>query len=183
MRAGGVVAVSVAAAIALTSCSLLQVAPSPVVTSSPRSTEVTDPSIPVPTASATGTPAPVPSATPTATATPVPTPSPSISRGSRTAVKPFVTAASWDQPSGTLTVTALVPNLVELDGTCTVTATNGSTTLSASATSAPGANDTECNPMTLSGSRLTAGTWSLVVTYSSKRSVGVSAAHTVTVTR
>ena len=37
--------------------------------------------------------------------------------------------------------------------------------------------------MTLSGSRLTAGTWSLVVTYSSKRSVGVSAAHTVTVTR
>ena len=181
MRAGGLVAVSVAAAIALTSCSLVQVAPSPVVTSSPRSTALTDPSIPAPTASAPDSPAPVPSGT--STATPVPTPSPSISRGTRTAVTPFVTAASWDQPSGTLTVTALVPNLVELDGTCTVTATNGSTTLSASATSAPGANDTECNPMTLAGSRLTAGTWSLVVAYSSKRSVGVSAAHTVAVTR
>jgi len=181
MRAGGVVAVSVAAAIALTSCSLLQVAPSPVVTSAPDSTAVTDPSVPSPTASAPDTPAPVPSGTTSATA--VPTPSPSISRGSRTAVTPFVTAASWDQPSGTLTVTALVPNLVELDGTCTVTATNGSITLSASATSAPGANDTECNPMMLSGSRLTAGTWSLVVAYSSKRSVGVSAARTVAVTR
>ncbi len=173
-------AVSVAAVVALSSCSLLQVAPSPGGSPTPAVTEVLDPSIPSSSPSATAaTAAPEPTVTPTASPTRTPAPVPS---GKKT-VTPFITGALWDQSSGILDVEAYVPGLVEMDGTCTATATRAGHTATATATAAPGANDTECNPIDLTADQLSRGTWTITVSYVSKRSAGVSAARTVTVTK
>ncbi|HEY0374188.1 MAG TPA: hypothetical protein VGC94_05290 [Amnibacterium sp.] len=182
VRAGGAVAVSVAAVVALSSCSLLQVAPSPVVTSSPHQTEVIDPSIPLPTAPPTDSPAPDPSATPLPS--PTPTASPTLVPGTtKRAVSPFVTLADWDASSRELDVSALVPNLVESGGTCTAIVTKGGITRTASAPAAAVSTYVGCNPMAIPGSALSAGTWTVHVTYSSKSAAGTSAAKSVEVTK
>jgi len=185
VRAGGAVAVSVAVAIALTSCSLLQVAPSPVATSSAKA--VVDPSVPsaapTPAPSVTDSPAaPDPSATPLPS--PTPTPAPSIVPGTtKVAVTPFITLADWDPGSARLQVVAMVPSLVENGGTCTATVTNGTVTRTASAGAAALSGYTGCDPITLAGSALPAGTWTVRLAYSSKTAVGASSAKTVEVTR
>jgi hypothetical protein len=173
------VAVSVAAVVVLSSCSLLQVAPTPVVTSSPHQTEVIDPSIPTSTPSAT---APDPGATPFGS--PTPTPAPTLVPGStKRAVSPFVTLAGWDASSSELDVSALVPNLVEGGGTCTATVTKGGVTRTASAPAAAVSTYVGCNPMAIPGSALSSGTWTVRVSYSSRTAAGVSAAKTVEVTK
>lgn len=182
VRAGGVATVSVAAVVALSSCSLLQVAPSPNGSPTPAVTDVLDPSMPSsgsPSPSPTASPAPDPTATPTHS--PVPTAVP-VPPGKK-AVTPFITGALWDRSSGVLDVEAYVPSLVEVDGTCTVTATRAGHTATATATASPGAKDTECNPIDLTADQLSSGTWTITVSYVSKRSAGVSAPRTVTVTK
>lgn len=181
VRAGGVVAVSVAAVVALSSCSLLQVAPSPVATSSPQQSAVIDPSIPTPTPSAV-TPTPEPSATPFGSPTPSPTPT-FVPGSTKRAVSPFVTLADWDSSSSELDVSAIVPNLVESGGTCIATATKDGVVRSASAPAVAVSTYVGCNPMTIGGSALSAGTWTVHVTYSSPTATGVSAAKTVEVTK
>jgi hypothetical protein len=182
LRAGGAVAVSIAAAVTLTSCSLLQVAPSPVATSSPS--EVIDPSIPAPspTPTPTGSATPEPSATPIGSPTPTATPT-TIPGSTKHAVTPFVTLADWDASAHELDVSALVPNLVESGGTCTATVSKGGVTRTASAPAAAVSTYVGCNPMTIPGSALSAGTWSVRVTYSSRTAAGTSAAKTAEVTR
>jgi hypothetical protein len=178
LRAGGAVVVSAVAAIALASCSLIQIAPSPVVTSSPDATSVLDPSVPseAPTPSSTLTPVPIP------TWSPEPTPTLTTLPGStKKAVTPFVTLAAWDQDAAELQVGAIVPNLVESGGTCTVTVSKGATTRTASAPAAGVSSYTGCNPMTIPGSALSAGTWTVQVTYTSRTATGTSAAKTVAV--
>jgi hypothetical protein len=181
VRAGGAVAVSVAAVVALSSCSLLQVAPSPVVTSSPRQTEVLDPSVPVPTPSATETALPQPAPT---FRSPTPTPKPTFVPGStKRAVTPFVTLADWDASSAELDISAIVPGLVEGGGTCTATVTKDGVTRTASAPAAAVSTYVGCNPMTIPGRALSAGTWTVHVAYSSKAASGTSAAKSVEVTK
>ena len=182
VRAGGVVAVSVAAVVALSSCSLLQVAPSPAATSSPQQTAGTDPSTPVTTSSPTEAPSPDPSATPFGSPTPSPTPT-LVPGSTKRAVSPFVTFADWDASSSEIDVSAIVPNLVESGGICTATATQGGVVRTASAPAAAVSTYVGCNPMTIPGSVLSAGTWTVHVTYSSRTAAGVSAAKTVEVTR
>jgi hypothetical protein len=182
LRAGGAVAVSVAAMLALTSCSLLQVAPSAAV--SPAPTEVVDPSIPSasPSPSASDSATPDPSATPFGS--PTPTPTPTLVPGStKRAVTPFVTLADWDASADELDVSALVPNLVERGGVCTATVTKGGVVRTASASAAAVSTYVGCNPMTIPGAGLSAGTWTVHVTYSSPGAAGTSAAKTVAVTR
>jgi hypothetical protein len=176
------VAVSVAAVVALSSCSLLQVAPTPVVTSSPQQTQGTDPSVPTPTATETDPATPVPSATPFGS--PTPTPSPTLLPGStKRAATPFVTLADWDPSSHELDVSAIVPGLVESGGTCTATVAKGGVTRTAAAPAAAVSTYVGCNPMTIPGSALSAGTWTVHVSYSSRSAEGTSAAKTVQVTR
>jgi hypothetical protein len=178
VRAGGAVAVSVAAVVALSSCSLVQVARSATATPAPAVTEVLDPPMPS-SPSATGSAAPAP--TPTSTHSPVPTSAP-VPPGKKK-VTPVITGALWDHRSGVLDVEAYVPGLVEVDGTCTVTTTGAGHTATATATASPGAKDMECNPVDLTAGQLTSGTWTITVTYVSTRSAGVSAPRTVTVTK
>ncbi|MCU1473860.1 hypothetical protein [Amnibacterium sp.] len=175
-------AVSVAALVALSSCSLLQVAPSPVVTSSPHQTEVIDPSIPLPSPTESDTTVPDPSATPFGS--PTPTPTPTLAPGTtKRAVSPFVTLAYWDASSGELDVSAIVSGIVESGGTCTASVTKGGVTRTVSAPAAAVSTYVGCNPLTVRGSALTAGTWTVHVSYSSKAATGVSDPKTVEVTK
>lgn len=184
LRAGGLVVLSAAVSVALTSCSLIGVAPGPVATSSPLPTEVIDPSMPseTPSPSATEVPVPSPTATPSVSAGPTSTPT-TAPVSTKKKVTPFVTLADWDASSAELDVSALVPNVVESGGTCTATATKGGVVRTAAAPAAPVSSYVGCNPLVIHGSALTAGTWTVRVGYSSGTSAGVSAAKTVTVTK
>jgi hypothetical protein len=175
-------AVGLAALLTLTSCSLLDPEPQP----SPVSTKVVDPSMVAPSpetsTSAPATPAPSASAAPTDAATA--TPAPSASTGTtRKAVTPFITSALWDTDGELLDVEGIVPKIVEDDGTCTLVARKGDTVRMVSQPAAPAASTTTCNPLQIPGSQLTAGTWTVTISYVSARSTGVAAAKTVTVTK
>jgi len=171
-----------AALITLTSCSLLDPEPQP----SPVATKVVDPSMVAPSpdtgTSAPATPAPADSDAPTDAPSPSPRPSasPVVTRA---AVTPFITAALWDTDSNLLDVEAIVPKIVEDDGTCTLVARKGDTVRMVSQPAAPAASTTTCNPLQISGSKLTAGTWTVTISYVSARSTGVAASKTVTVTK
>ena len=182
VRAGGAVAVSVAAVVALSSCSLLQVAPSPVVTSSPHQTQATAPTTPAPVPTATDTASPLPTEVPPWSPEPTPTLT-TVPGSTKKAVAPFVTRAGWDPSSAELQVGAIVPSVVESGGTCTVTASKGGVTRTATAPAAGVSSYTGCNPMTIPGSALSAGTWTVHVSYASKTAAGTSAAKSVEVTK
>ncbi|MCU1475685.1 MAG: hypothetical protein JWQ64_378 [Subtercola sp.] len=146
-------------------------------------------SSPTPTASnsasATPTRPPTPSATPTATVTPTPTPTPiptsTAVPPAPGAVVPFITSASWDAADGGISVSAFVPEIVESGGTCTITATSGAATATASFPANASATTTDCGSNTLASSTLTTGAWNVVVSYSSPASSGASAVTVVEV--
>ncbi|TQL54653.1 hypothetical protein FB464_2195 [Subtercola boreus] len=163
--------------------------------SSPASSPVASPS-----ASASGTPTPTPSATPTVaptrpatptaapTTTPAPTPTPTATPAPTVPpvppvgqVTPFIVAANWDSQAGALSVSANVPQIVEGDGTCTITASLGSVSVSDSFAASPSAGSTDCGTHSLSSSDFTAGEWTVVVAYASSTSAG-SATNPNTVT-
>ena len=97
--------------------------------------------------------------------------------------KSFVTSASWDRSADALGASALVPKLVEQGGTCTLTATQGSTTRTATSVAVAASSYTACSELSIPGSRLGNGTWSVRVAYASSDAVGTSAVKTVQVDR
>ncbi len=160
-----------AAATLLTSCAGLPGAPGAV----------------APSASVVGTPsasAPVASDAPSASATPqdAATPSTAPTGGSaKEQVVPFITSAAWDAKAGALDVGAIVPVVVERAGTCTLTAVKDGASLSVSGDAVPTASYTGCPQLVLKDAALTAGAWSVTVSYDSDDSAGTSAARTVPV--
>ncbi len=98
---------------------------------------------------------------------------PSNSTGGSRQVSPFITSASASQ------VKAYVSGVVEDGGSCTATFTQGYITKTFTSTAAANATNTVCAPISVSG--LTAGSWSVVVSYSSATASGSSAAVTVKV--
>lgn len=176
-------AAALAALITLTSCSLLSPeAPEP----SPVATKVVDPSMVAPTPEAsTGAPA---TAAPGASAAPTDatsaSPEPSAPAGTtRKTVTPFITSALWDTEGKLLDVEGIVPKIVEDDGTCTLVARKGETVRMVSQPAAPTPANTACNPLQIPGSQLTAGTWTVTISYVSAHATGVAASKTVTVTK
>jgi hypothetical protein len=81
---------------------------------------------------------------------------------------PIITEATKDR------VLAYISGVVEDGGTCTATATMGSTTVSATASAFHDATTTDCAPMEFSSS-LASGSWDILVSYSSSSSSGQSA--------
>jgi hypothetical protein len=98
-------------------------------------------------------------------------------------VTPFITSALWDSEGDLLDVEGIVPKIVEDDGTCTLVARKGETVRMVSQPAAPAASTTTCNPLQLPGKQLTAGTWTVTISYVSAHSTGVAATKTVTVTK
>ncbi|WP_375389470.1 hypothetical protein [uncultured Amnibacterium sp.] len=170
MRAGGAAWLVLGVAAVLTGCSALGVTPGP---GASASGPVLDPSIPSATPTATVASAPAPTITPVATGDPT---SPS---DTRTAVVPFITTADWDTGAKALDVSAIVPNVIESGGTCTVQLTSGSTTRTETGPGVAASSYTGCQAVAIDG--LASGTWQVRVRYSSEKSAGASAVRTVQV--
>ena len=109
-----------------------------------------------------------PAAAPTATAS-----------DGRVAVTPLLTTWSFDASSG-LFAGALVSSVVVDDGSCTLTASLGGRSVSASGAAEPSAEDTFCSA-TIPAASLTSGTWSITMAFASGSYVGTSAAQEVVV--
>jgi hypothetical protein len=86
----------------------------------------------------------------------------------------FITQHGWNSSSGQVEISGYLAGLYETEGTCTVTLTAGSRSVSASTPATPDATSTSCGGLAVPGSKLSSGTWSAVVTYESATSRGTS---------
>ena len=78
---------------------------------------------------------------------------------------------------GNVSVSGFVTNIVESDGSCVYTFTNGSSKVVKTTDVLPNATSTTCATTTFPASDLSqSGTWSVVLSYSSPESAGISAA-------
>lgn len=143
---------------------------SPTVTSSaPSPTPTSTPSMPV-------TPEPEPTEQPPATTAPE-QPSTPEQPGTVT-VDVVTTYAGWNALSSALEAGAYA-TVVEADGVCTLTATQGPTVVSAQSAAVPDASTTSCGGLALGGDQLSSGSWQVVVSYASPTSAGSAAPLTV----
>lgn len=76
----------------------------------------------------------------------------------------------------TVSVSGFVTNIVESDGSCTYTFTQGSKKVQKVVATLPNATSTTCITTSFPASELQTGTWSVVLSYKSTQSLGVSAA-------
>jgi cytoskeletal protein RodZ len=83
-------------------------------------------------------------------------------------VTPIISNASTNQ------VTAFVQGIFEDGGTCTLTLTSGSQTVTKTSTGFENASYTQCAPFDLSSTDLSGHSWSAVVQYSSAAAFGTS---------
>ncbi len=90
------------------------------------------------------------------------------SSNQKKSVKPTVTEATRTS------VRAYVSGIFEEGGTCTATFTKGSETLTKTSAGFGNASYTQCTPINFDSSFLSAGKWSVALTYSSASSEGVS---------
>jgi hypothetical protein len=91
-----------------------------------------------------------------------------------TVASPVIGSYGQNPRSKDVEVGAYVQGVYEAGGTCTLTLTNGSASVSSTRTASKGATTTECGVMVIERSRLGTGTWSAKVAYASSTSSGVS---------
>jgi len=146
-------------------------------TTAPSPTPTAEPS---PAASPTAVPAD-PGAEPAEPAEPAqPGPDPAAPAPGLTTVDVVTTYAGWNDATGAVEVGAYAA-VVESGAACTLTLTQGSTTVSAEGAATPDVSTTACGDLAVARDRLAAGTWQAVVRYASSTSTGVSAPVTVEV--
>ena len=95
--------------------------------------------------------------------------------GSKKTVTPVISA--WGQQGGTgtdLKINGYVPEIIEADGSCTVTLTKGLETFSTSKTALQNAQNTSCGQLIIPYAELSPGTWQAVLSYNSSASAGSS---------
>lgn len=143
---------------------------------------VPEPEVSQPAPSATS-PTAAPSDSPSDAASPdvtlSPSPLPSASVPGTSTV--FVNVITADVTGTELEATAMVADLVEEGGSCTLVATKGTTRRTATATTTPGPASTYCALMTVPVTELRPGDWKITVTYVSALHSGTSSEVTVVV--
>lgn len=92
-----------------------------------------------------------------------------------------VTYSGWIDQSTSVEVGAYVAGVVESGGTCTLTLTGPGSPRTASVTGEADAGSTSCPAMVVPGSKLSRGSWTAVVGYTSAAVSGTSSAVTVDV--
>lgn len=98
-----------------------------------------------------------------------PTPPP----GQKNSVTPLITA--WGQvPSGNVEVAGYVNGVIESGGTCTAKLEKSGQVATASQAATPNAQNVSCGFIAVERSKLSPGTWSVTLTYSSANSEGSS---------
>ena len=93
---------------------------------------------------------------------------------SKKTVTPII--STWAQRDSTLDVNSFVQGIVEDGGTCTLTlvAKSDGTKVSQSRSAVSNASNTSCGVISVPLSKLSTGTWTATVSYSSSTSVGTS---------
>ncbi|MBO9555488.1 hypothetical protein [Cellulomonas sp.] len=132
---------------------------SPTLTTTPPSPDATAPSTPQQSAPPGAQPAPGATSAP-----------PADPRKRTTLV---VTFGAWNSASGAVEVSGYVP-LVEGDGTCTLTLTQGASTVTARSTAYPDASSTSCDLLSVPRASLGPGSWQASVDYASSTSLATS---------
>jgi hypothetical protein len=95
-------------------------------------------------------------------------------------VAPVITTAN--QNGQDITITAYTPGVFENGGTCTLTATNGSSKVIKTSEAFANATTTDCAPFFMKRTDFpTVGSWQLVVNYHSSKAEGNSATKVLTV--
>jgi hypothetical protein len=92
-----------------------------------------------------------------------------------------VTVITADVEDEVLEVTAMVSDVVEQDGTCTLIASKGSRRETATTGTSTAPASTYCGLMTIPAADLSAGEWKIVVEYDSTAHAGQSDAESVVV--
>ncbi len=100
--------------------------------------------------------------------------------GQKKAVTPIITFAS--QADANLEVGAFVPGVYEDGGTCTLTAKNGSATVTKTTTASKNATTTDCKNLVVAASEFSPkGNWDITITYQSATAQGTSQVKTVSI--
>ena len=86
----------------------------------------------------------------------------------------FLTFAGWEDDSGAVTVRGYLQGVVEDDGICTLTLTNGERSVTATKSGTSNVTDTSCGNVSIAGSKLSPGSWKAVLSYASSTSSGSS---------
>jgi hypothetical protein len=87
----------------------------------------------------------------------------------------------WDPKTAAVEAGGYLSPLVESGGTCTLELTKAGRTVSDRSRAEPDATTTACGNLAIPRARLTPGSWSVVLRYSSPRAQGASAPTTVEV--
>lgn len=85
-----------------------------------------------------------------------------------------VTYSDWNADTSAVEAGAFVPGVVESGGTCTLTLTQGGSTVTATAPGDPEASQTTCGALSIPGSEVFSGMWRAVVSYESDTSQATS---------
>ena len=85
-----------------------------------------------------------------------------------------LTYAEWDAATTAVVAGAILPGVVESDGTCTLTLTKDGASAEGSVPANPDASSMSCGGLSVAGAALSSGTWTAVVTYRSSASSGSS---------
>jgi cytoskeletal protein RodZ len=85
----------------------------------------------------------------------------------------------WDAGSAGITANGAVNNVVENSGSCTLNATQGAVTRTASTQAIANATTTSCGELQIPRTELSTGDWTLTLSYSSASAAGQSSAQTV----
>jgi hypothetical protein len=89
------------------------------------------------------------------------------------AVEVVLAYADWDAGTG-VSAAGYVAQTVEQGGTCTLTLTRGQSEVTVSSPGAPDASSVACGGLTVAPGKLSSGTWTSVLSYSSSTSAGSS---------
>lgn len=98
------------------------------------------------------------------------------------AVPVVLTYSAWVPADREAVAGGFVAGIIEDDGVCTLTLTQGGASVTVEAPAMPDATTTVCSGLVVPGDRLAAGTWQATLTYTSAAHRGTSASAPVEVT-
>jgi hypothetical protein len=98
-----------------------------------------------------------------------------------TVVPVVLTYSAWSEGDRQVVAGGYASGVIEDDGVCTLTLTQGAANVVLEAPAAADATTTVCGGLAVDGSRLAAGTWQAVLTYASAAHTGTSSAVAVEV--
>jgi hypothetical protein len=79
----------------------------------------------------------------------------------------FVTRSGWNTSTGAVEVAGYVPGAADSDGQCTLTVTKDGTSVTEAVPATPNVSSMACGDIAVPGGKLSSGTWTAVLGYTS----------------